>query len=243
MLVMKVNDFIKRLRQAEQSKTLYVMGCFGAPMNQNNKNRYKKNHYYNCNPERQRMIDNCSNDSFGFDCVNLIKGILWGWNGNIDKVYGGAVFKSNGVPDYAANEFFNLCCGISSNFKGIKPGCIVWMQGHVGVYVGNGEVIECTPSFKNCVQVTKIINCGGSKTGNWRIWSKWGFCPFIDYSEDVEVNSDMKIYNDIKEIPISYKKSIQWYIDAGYLKGTGKGLELTEEMCRILTIMERILNK
>ena len=38
------------------------------------------------------MINSASSDTFGFDCVCLIKGILWGWNGNLNHVYGGATF-------------------------------------------------------------------------------------------------------------------------------------------------------
>ena len=32
---------------AKNYKTLYVMGCFGAPMNETNKKRYCNNHRYN----------------------------------------------------------------------------------------------------------------------------------------------------------------------------------------------------
>jgi hypothetical protein len=37
-------------------KTLYIMGCFGAPMTAQNKERYCKNHSYNKASERIAMI-------------------------------------------------------------------------------------------------------------------------------------------------------------------------------------------
>ena len=40
-LVAKVTDIAKHY------KTLYVMGCFGAPMTAANKTRYTQNHSYN----------------------------------------------------------------------------------------------------------------------------------------------------------------------------------------------------
>ena len=80
--VCKTNiDLANRLRVvATEYKTLYVMGCFGAPMTQKNKDRYCTNHSYNEQAARTAMIKSATEDTFGFDCVCLIKGILWGWN-------------------------------------------------------------------------------------------------------------------------------------------------------------------
>ena len=75
---------------AKNYKTLYVMGCFGAPMTASNKKRYTQNHSYNRQPARTAMINAASADTFGFDCVCLIKGVLWGWSGDKNAIYGGA---------------------------------------------------------------------------------------------------------------------------------------------------------
>lgn len=50
------------------------------------------------------MINAASADTFGFDCVCLIKGVLWGWHGDKNAVYGGATYTSNGVPDIGARS-------------------------------------------------------------------------------------------------------------------------------------------
>ena len=57
------------------------------------------------------------------------------------------------------------------------------MKGHVGVYIGNGIVVECTPKWKNCVQFTNLGNLSQYKNGNYRLWSKHGKLPFIDYNQ------------------------------------------------------------
>ena len=78
---------------AKNYKTLYVMGCFGAPLTGSNVSRYCNNHSYNKNATRTAMIKAAANQSppvFGFDCVCLIKGILWGWDGDASRTYGGA---------------------------------------------------------------------------------------------------------------------------------------------------------
>ena len=179
--VMKAKDFVnKAIDIANNYKTLYVMGCFGAPMTSSNKKRYTNNHTYNKQASRTKMINNASSDTFGFDCVCLIKGILWGWNGNKNHVYGGANYDSNGVKDMGANSIITstYCTNISSDFKNISVGEIVWLDGHVGIYIGNSQVVECTPAWKNKVQITKLSQ---------RKWLKHGKLKYIDYTVEKPV--------------------------------------------------------
>lgn len=173
--VMKANEFVEALINVSKIKTLYVMGCFGAPLNDKNKARYTSNHSYNKQHSRTTMIKSATNDTFGFDCVCLIKGILWGWNGNKNHVYGGATYCSNGVPDIGTEEIVTkkYCTGISENMSNIVPGEILYLKGHVGVYIGDGKVIECTPAWENKVQVTKLSQ---------RDWIRHGKLNFIDYT-------------------------------------------------------------
>lgn len=181
--VMKASEFVKKLKDvAENYDTLYVMGCFGAPMTNSNKTRYCNNHKYNMNPTRTKMIQEASSDTFGFDCVCLIKGILWGWNGNKYDKYGGADYKTNGVEDIGANAMIEVCSDLSTDFSKIEVGEAVWTKGHIGVYIGDGLAIECTPRWKNKVQITA---CNCTKAGyNTRKWTKHGKLPYIDYDSD-----------------------------------------------------------
>ena len=116
-LVAKVTDIAKHY------KTLYVMGCFGAPMTAANKTRYTQNHSYNKAAARTAMIMAASDDTFGFDCVNLIKGVLWGWTGDKSKAYGGAKYAVNGVPDIGADTMITKCKDASySGWDKVDPG-------------------------------------------------------------------------------------------------------------------------
>lgn len=164
---------------AQNYKTLYVMGCFGAPMTAANKRRYTQNHSYNKQASRTAMINTASADTFGFDCVCLIKGVLWGWNGSKTATYGGAKYACNGVPDIGADSMINVCKNISTDFSKIEVGEAVWMSGHIGVYIGDGLAVECTPKWANKVQITA---CNCSKSGyNRRNWTKHGKLPYITY--------------------------------------------------------------
>lgn len=174
----------KATNVAKNYKTLYVMGCFGAPMNAANKVRYTKNHSYNKDATRTRMINAASADTFGFDCVCLIKGLLWGWSGDTNKTYGGAGYAVNGVPDIGANEMITKCKDISTDFTKIEIGEVVWMSGHIGIYIGGGLAVECTPKWANKVQITA---CNCSKSGyNTRNWTKHGKLPYISYTGKYE---------------------------------------------------------
>ena len=185
---MKALDLINICRDiAINYKTLYVYACFGAPMTDRNKERYTNNCDYNRQPSRSKKIWAASRNTFGFDCVNLIKGILWGWNGDVNATYGGAVYASNGVPDTNANGMFWDCCYEQSNdFRNIIPGEFVWMEGHIGVYIGDGFVVECTPIWKDGVQITALGNIGSKEGYATRTWTSHGKCKFIDYSDQPE---------------------------------------------------------
>ncbi len=175
-------EFVNKLKDiASDYKTLYVHGCFGAPMTTSNKKRYCNNTSYNKKPERTEKIQNADASTFGFDCVNLIKGVLWGWTGDKTKTYGGAKYNSNNVPDINADAMINECDDLSTDFTSIEIGEAVWIKGHIGVYVGDGLVVECTPKWKDGVQFTA---CNRTKTGyNRRNWTKHGKLPYITYTK------------------------------------------------------------
>lgn len=169
------------LNVAKHFKTLYVMGCFGAPMTAANKKRYCNNHDYNRDPSRRAMIRAASADTFGFDCVCLIKGLLWGWDGSTGHAYGGADYACNDVPDISANQIIKKCSDVSTDFSAIAVGELLWMDGHVGIYIGDGLAVECTPRWKNGVQVTAVHNMGKKSGYNGRSWTKHGKLPYVRY--------------------------------------------------------------
>ena len=167
---------------ARNHKTLYVMGCFGAPLHQANRNRYTTNHSYNRQPARTAKIKAASSDTFGFDCVGLIKGLLWGWNGSVGQTYGGARYAARGIPDLNADTMIRRCLYASADFSHILPGEVVWTDGHIGVYIGNGLAVEATPKWADRVQITSVLNIGPKEGYNGRSWKKHGRLPFITYS-------------------------------------------------------------
>lgn len=136
------------------------------------------------------------------DCVGLIKGYLW----NNDK--GQVVYTQSQDKDVSG---MRANCSTLGNIKTIPeiPGLLVFMSGHVGVYIGNGKVIEAR-GHKFGVVETKLSE---------RPWTEWGKLKWIDYFESKE--QTIKNYYGFDDNTIKY---LQYYrygtalIDKLYLK-------------------------
>lgn len=194
------------LQAVNNYKTLYVMGCFGAPMTQKNKARYISSNSFNRKSERKAKILAASEDTFGFDCVCFIKGLLWGWNGNENHVYGGAEYKANGIPDIGADQLIQLCTDVSEDFSTILPGECVWLPGHCGIYVGDGLAVEATYEPEDGVQLQCVLPMGTKSGYPATGWVKHGKLPWVSYEADTKhyrvtlekvAGEDMKTLEDM----------------------------------------------
>ena len=119
------------------------------------------------------------------DCSGLIKGILWGYPKH-------GKYGSNGVPDVNAHSLmFQWCNGVSSDMSSskIQKGELLWLDGHCGVYLGNGNVVESSPKWENGIQITKLSQ---------RKWLRHGKLLFIDYSANSNVSNSTRI--DINKV-------------------------------------------
>lgn len=228
---------------ATKYKTLYVMGGFGAPLNARNKARYTGSgaNEYNLRAANKAKIMDATNDTFAFDCVGLIKGILWGWDGNLNDVYGGATYNENGVPDYGANTVISVCKEVSTDFSHIDVGEAVWKEDHIGIYIGGGFAVECTPAWRDKVQITA---CNCDRAGyNRRNWTKHGKLPWVDYAKAEEVPADLP--TQFVDVPKDkfYTKAVQWAVENGITKGTDEKHFDPEDYCtrgQMVTFLYRL---
>ena len=101
------------------------------------------------------------------DCIGLIKG--YGWLDPDTLTIG---YATNGMPDIGADAMYQ-----AASVKGgmdtmpDTPGLAVWKSGHIGVYIGNGEVIEAMGT-----------NYGVVKTDlDERNWTAWLEIPYVQY--------------------------------------------------------------
>ena len=180
---------------AQRYKTIYGYAMYGFQITTETIRRKAEqnlNGWYTAkNIKKLEAVANEHPPVWGFDCVNLIKGILWGWTGDESKEKGGAVYASNGIPDTNADGMITRCSGVTDDFSRIEVGEAVWMQGHIGVYIGDGMAVECTPRWDDGVQITAVWNIGKINGLNGRKWRKHGKLPHVDYgdapADDVEI--------------------------------------------------------
>ena len=108
------------------------------------------------------------------DCVGLIKGYRWSASPTANPQYKAA-------EDVSVAGLYSQCDlkGSISNMPDI-PGVCVFMGslGHVGVYVGNGEVVEARGHAYGVVK-TKLSSRG---------WSFWGMPDWIEYGDVPQEN-------------------------------------------------------
>lgn len=212
--MMKAKEFVATLKKiATEYETLYVYGCFGAPLKESTKERYttKSVYEYNKKASLQANVEKAvkQGNVFGFDCVCLIKGVLWGWSDDFSKVYGGASYKSNGVPDVNVDGMLKYCDDTTTDFSHLEPGEYLWMSGHCGIYIGDGLAVECTPKWNNKVQITAVGNIGKLPGYNTRTWTKHGKLQFVDYVQEEEIIIETPMEKEEiseKEIPIEEKQ-------------------------------------
>lgn len=145
------------------------------------------------------------------DCVCIIKTILWGGRfipSNRNKAHAGCKYGSNGVPDKNANGFIDWCTNLSKDFTKLTIGECVGMPGHVGIYIGNGEVIETTAAWEGKCLISKIGTKGqrvrnGKQVGSW---TKHGKIPVVDYTNTNSSNNSTTTTNKVSYYPKSTYK-------------------------------------
>ena len=125
-----------------------------------------------------------------FDCCGLIKCFRWG-----DYSQFNASQYAKAIPDLNADTMYAYASekGTIDTIPEIK-GLIVWQKGHVGVYIGDGQVVEATASFGGKVVVSHFK---GNHTSFKRTsWTHWLKLPQFAYTVASEATID-KLAEDV----------------------------------------------
>lgn len=83
------------------------------------------------------------------------------------------------MPDIGADTMYN-----NANEKGTIdtipeiPGLAVWHEGHIGVYIGNGEVVQAANTEAGVIRNSMTDTA----------WTHWLKIPYIHYLEETEEN-------------------------------------------------------
>lgn len=168
------DDLVKYARNALAEGWVYWYGTTGNPCSEDLLTRKAKQYPDHYTPDRmaayRRQIAEKRRCA---DCINLVKGFMW-----LDESTGKQIYQSNGCPDTNANGMFSRAVdkGDIASMPDL-PGLIVRFNGHAGVYVGQGKVIEAR-GFKYGVVMTDIDS---------RPWTHWYKMPGLSYPDSQAV--------------------------------------------------------
>ena len=162
-------DLVNFVKTAKDKPVMYMWGDYGRAITEATitaKAKQYPTHYSLA--YQAELREAIKRGGIGCDCTGLIKWFLW-TGGDIDKVP-----KYDGATDNSASGWYNAA-KVRGAIKTLPetPGLILSFPGHCGVYVGGGNVIECTKgAYGNGVVQTKLTD---------RKWEKWCECIYIDY--------------------------------------------------------------
>ena len=173
------------------SNTVYMWGCYGQKLTSDLIERKAKQYPNRFSAARREFLRTLaeSGEWYACDCAGLIKNYFWGGFGN--KI------RYSAFNDYGTESMkkASVRTGKISQMPQI-PGIVVYKKGHIGVYAGNGDVIECTLGSRgDGVVLTKLSEAG---------WTDWFFAPDVNYEDDPPIQ---KIYVKPKIIDV-FKKLI-----------------------------------
>lgn len=122
------------------------------------------------------------------DCVGLIKGTLW------IADYGG---KYQSASDLSADGFFAKCTekGPLSTIPEI-PGLLLHKPGHIGVYKGEGRVVESVGVHSGVIE-SALPDRG---------WTEWGKCHMVSYPVVAVVDPIAEKDKEIASLKVSIQE-------------------------------------
>ncbi len=164
-------DLVKYAKHAKDAGWGYVWGTYGHVLN-NNRLQSLISQYPKDVGDYETFIRQHWLGKRTTDCGGLIKGYAW-LNVETNQIE----YGTNGMPVLRADGIYAEATekGPINTIPEI-PGLAVWKKGHIGVYIGNGKVIEAMSTKKGVVETNL-------SEGPWTHWLK---VPHITYIETEE---------------------------------------------------------
>lgn len=161
-------DLVQWAIEAEKAGWGYVYGTYGGVFDQTMFD-FKLNQYPDEVGSYEEFIRQNWLGGRTSDCVGLIKGYGWLNTESNEIEYG-----TNGIPDIGADTMYENATekGTIDTIPEI-PGLAVWHEGHIGIYIGNGEVVQAANTKAGVIR-NKLEDTA---------WTHWLKIPYINYVE------------------------------------------------------------
>ena len=164
-------DLVKWAEYAADKEWGYVYGTYGTVLSESMLTA-KMEQYPDEVATKEQFIRDTWLGKRTADCVGLIKG--YGWFNTVSQE---TVIGANGMQDLSANGMYDAAT-VKGEISTIPetPGLAVWKDGHIGIYIGDGNVVEAYGTERGVIR--SVLADGG--------WTHWLEVPSITYVEQEE---------------------------------------------------------
>ena len=166
-------DLVKWAEYAADKGWGYVYGTYGTVLSESMLTA-KMEQYPDEVATKEQFIRDTWLGKRSADCVGLLKGYGWFNTASQDTEIG-----SNGMQDLSANGMYDAAT-VKGEISTIPetPGLAVWKDGHIGIYIGDGNVVEAYGTERGVIR--SVLADGG--------WTHWLEVPSINYVEQEETS-------------------------------------------------------
>jgi hypothetical protein len=166
-------DLVKWAEYAADKGWGYVYGTYGTVLSESMLTA-KMEQYPDEVATKEQFIRDTWIGKRTADCIGLIKG--YGWFNTVSQ---DTEIGANGMQDLSANGMYDAAT-VKGEISTIPetPGLAVWKDGHIGIYIGDGNVVEAYGTERGVIR--SALADGG--------WTHWLEVPSINYVEQ-EVTS------------------------------------------------------
>ena len=116
--------------------------------------------------------------AIGLDCSDFVASVYWGWDGT-GSPYDAPNYGNTGLAVDYTESLLAMFTTFSDDFTNIPIGAVMYKPGHVGVYVGEGQVAESLTSPNG----VSVVGINSHIDGPW---TGWGLMPEVEYSDLTE---------------------------------------------------------
>lgn len=174
-------ELVKRSKHiADNYNTLYLRNETGRAITDIVKIAHRRDYTYG---KKRNKLEAANKNMYSFGNVEFITALLNGWDPDASKSKARARKLPRNINNMTAKDYIDACDKVSDKFDYIEPGELLWTDGCLGVYIGDGLGVSCIESWSDGVQIVGVMHQNENEDINNIGWKKHGKLPWVKYEK------------------------------------------------------------